>query len=174
MQRCAHAVAAFAEGVPQADDMTVLAVAYVSRPKRFARSFPSTQDGIAAASAFLDEIAGECQKSKGDNVGSFDLGPQTASLHIILDEICSNIVKHSGASEFEVNVELFADPAGVKLTFIDDGVPYDPLAHKDPDTTLPAEKRPIGGLGIMMVRKMASSMSYERVRDRNSLTIVKR
>ncbi len=155
------AVAAFAEGVPQADDMTVLAVKYVSRPQRFVRSFPPTQDGIAAASSFLDECVEMNQ-------------PLSASLHVILDEICSNIVKHSGASGFEMDVELLADPAGVKLTFRDDGTPYDPLAHEDPDTSLPAEERPIGGLGIMMVRKMADSMSYERSHDRNLLTIVKR
>jgi hypothetical protein len=49
----------------------------------------------------------------------------------------------------------------------------DPLAHADPDTSLPADERPIGGLGIMMVRKMSNSMSYERVRNRNLLTVVK-
>ena len=60
----------------------------------------------------------------------------------------------------------------MKLTFIDDGVPYDPLMHKDPDTSLPAEERPIGGLGIMMVRKMSDSMSYERNHDHNYLTVL--
>ena len=91
-----------------------------------------------------------------------------------MDEICSNIVKHSRASGFEVDIELLADSGGVKLTFRDDGLPYDPVAHTDPDISLPAEERPIGGLGIMMVRKMADSMSYRRAHDRNLLTIVKR
>ena len=153
------AVAAFAEGVPQADDLTVLAVEYVARPQRFVRSFPPTQDGIASASEWLDEVAAESQ------------GPLTASLHIILDEICSNIVKHSGASGFDIDIELLTNLAGVKLTFSDDGTPYDPLSHEDPDTTLPSEKRPIGGLGIMMVRKIADSMTYERMHDRNILTV---
>ena len=153
------AVAAFAEGVPQADDITVLAVEYVSRPRRFVRSFQPSQDGIAAASTFLDECVS----------ASFpDILPV---LHVILDEMCSNIVKHSGASSFEVDVELLSDPAGVKLTFIDDGTPYNPLAHEDPDTSLPAENRPIGGLGIMMVKKMASSVSYHRAHDRNFLEV---
>ena len=98
------------------------------------------------------------------------LGP---ALHVILDEICSNIVKHSGASGFDVDVEFLSEPFGVKLKFIDNGVPYDPLSHEDPDTSLPADKRPIGGLGIMMVRKMSDSMRYERKRDRNFLTVVK-
>ena len=177
------AVAAFAEGVPQADDLTVLAVEYVSRPPLFVRSFPATQDGIAAASSFLDECV---EKVSEDRSGLPDAGrdalnnfatrllSHTPLLHVILDEICSNIVKHSGASGFEMDVEMLAEPVGVKLTFVDDGVPYDPLSHEDPDTALPAEERPIGGLGIMMVKKMANSISYERKHDRNFLTVVKR
>ena len=170
------AVAAFAEGVPQADDLTVLAVEYVARPMRFVRSFPPTQEGIASASEYLDECFGDnpdVEREGARELGS-RLSPLVPALHVILDEICSNIVKHSGASGFEVDVELIAEPAGVKLTFADDGEPYDPLSHKDPDTTLPAEERPIGGLGIMMVRKMSESMSYERVHDRNYLTVVMR
>ena len=155
------AVAAHAEGVPQADDITVLAVEYVSRPQRFVCSFPPTQEGIATASGWLDEVV----------TGAYE--PLTATLHIVLDEICSNIVKHSGASGFLIDIELLSDPAGVSLTFIDDGVPYDPLRHEDPDTSIPMEKRAIGGLGIMMVKKMADSMSYERVQNRNSLKVVK-
>ena len=154
------AVAAFSEGVPQADDMTVLAVECVSRPKRFVRSFPPTLEGIASASAFLDECAHGHES--------------LPALHIILDEICSNIVRYSGASGFEVEVEPLADPAGMRLTFIDDGAPYNPLSHEDPDTTLPASERRVGGLGIMMVRKMSDSVGYERKHDRNYLTVVKR
>ena len=156
------AVAAFADGAPAVDDLTVLAVQYVRQSERFVRSFPPTQEGICQASAYLDE----CLKEQPPDAQS--------SLHIILDEIASNIVKHSGASGFEVDVEFTEDPAGVRLVFVDDGVPYDPLSHADPDTKLPAAERPIGGLGIMMVKKMADSISYERARNRNFLTVFKR
>ena len=156
------AVAAFADGAPAVDDLTVLAVQYVRQSERFVRSFPPTQEGICQASAYLDE----CLKEQPPGAQS--------SLHIILDEIASNIVKHSGASGFEVDVEFTEDPAGVRLVFVDDGVPYDPLSHADPDTKLPAAERPIGGLGIMMVKKMADSISYERARNRNFLTVFKR
>ena len=69
---------------------------------------------------------------------------------------------------------MLAEPGGVKLMFVDDGSPYDPLSHEDPDTALPAAERPIGGLGIMMVKKMTDSIKYERKHDRNFLTVVKR
>ena len=177
------AVAAFAEGVPQADDLTVLAVEYVSRPQRLVGTFPATQDGIAAASTFLDNCV---ERISEDRHGPTDAGREVPNdlvarlpslapaLHVILDEICSNIVKHSGASGFEVDFEMLAEPGGVKLMFVDDGSPYDPLSHEDPDTALPAAERPIGGLGIMMVKKMTDSIKYERKHDRNFLTVVKR
>lgn len=94
-------------------------------------------------------------------------------LNVILDEVCSNIVKHSGASTFEVDVEFLSNPPSVKLTFVDDGAAYNPLSHEDPDTTLSAEERPIGGLGILMVKKMATSVSYMRQHGRNFFTVVK-
>ena len=157
-------VAAFAAGAPQADDITVLAVRYIAPPRVFSRSFPPTQDGIASASDFLDETLGRVK----DDAQAVALGP---ALHVILDELCSNIVKHSGASGFEVDIEMLDRPRGVKLVFTDDGTPYDPLSHADPDTTLPAEMRPIGGLGILMVKKMSNAMSYSRAHNRNILTV---
>ena len=57
------------------------------------------------------------------------------------------------------------------MTFIDDGIAYNPLTHADPDTTLPVEERSIGGLGIMMVKKMASSVSYHHACSRNILDV---
>ena len=154
------AIAAFTQGAPQADDMTMLAIRYIKPPRVFSRSFPPSQQGIADASDFLDESLQ-------------DLPALMPMSHIILDEICSNIVKHSGASGFEMDVEILSKPSGVKLTFIDDGVAYNPLLHLDPDTTLPAEMRSIGGLGIMMVKKIASSVAYNRTHNRNFLVITK-
>ena len=146
--------------VEQADDCTQLVIRYNGAGEK--RRFTVAQSGIAEASAWLDEWI---EKAEVDG--------QSAALHVILDEICSNIVKHSGASYFELGLSRILEPSGVRMEFIDDGVAYNPLSHEDPDTTLPASKRPIGGLGIMMVKKMSSSMDYERVHDCNMLTVVK-
>ena len=75
------------------------------------------------------------------------------------------------ASGFEVEIEM--SRSGVAIDFVDDGVPYDPLSHADPDTTLAADKRPIGGLGLLMVKKMATSVSYRRSHGRNVFRVVK-
>jgi len=59
------------------------------------------------------------------------------------------------------------------LTVSDDGVPFDPLAVAPPDTSLPLEQRPLGGLGIHLVRHLVDEVTYERRGDRNVLTLVK-
>jgi len=156
-------VTAFAAGTPPTDDLTVLAVKYLSRPRRFVRTFTTTQAGIAAASKFLDKI-----DAKENNAG---LNSTIPTLHVILDEVASNIVRHSDASGFAVEMEVSHD--GVTIDFIDDGAPYNPLLHVDPDTSLGADKRPVGGLGILMVKKMATSVAYRRDHSRNILRVSK-
>lgn len=72
-----------------------------------------------------------------------------------------------------VRVEVLKDPLSVVITFIDQGVPYDPLAKEDPDVTLLAEERQIGGLGIYMVKKSMDEISYEYKNGQNILHIKK-
>ena len=164
------AVAAFAAGAPQADDITVLAIKYVSRPRIFSRGFTATKEGLGKAAAFLDELLGPCS-ALVDDAGKYQL--LLPSLQIFLDEVGSNIVRYSGASGFVIDVEFTDAPDGIRLVFSDDGAPYDPLMHVDPDTTLSADKRQIGGLGIFMVKKMATSVAYARINNRNRLSVFK-
>lgn len=151
------AVAAFTAGAPAADDLTLLAVQRLPPPRR-TRVFPSTRDGLSAASALLDECLAAAPLL-------------SAPLHVVLDEVASNVVKHSGAASFEVDAEISSTHA--RLTISDDGVPYDPLAHADPDTSLSASDRPVGGLGILIVKKIADAVSYRRENNRNILSIEK-
>ncbi|MDE6566379.1 MAG: ATP-binding protein [Lachnospiraceae bacterium] len=65
------------------------------------------------------------------------------------------------------------DPLRVAITFMDHGVPYDPLQREDPDTTLSAEERQIGGLGIYMVKKSMDAVCYDYQDGKNILTIRK-
>ncbi len=164
---CLHvrtAVTAFAEGAPQADDITVLAFLCKSLVQRKVRTFPVSQEALAAAMRHLDATLDDIKCPKAIR-GAFD---------IILDEVVSNIVKFSKASGFELDIEAIDEPRGVNLVFVDDGAPYNPLAHVDPDTTITADKRPIGGLGILMVKRLSDEQSYRREHNRNFLTIFKR
>ena len=98
-------------------------------------------------------------------------------IDIAIDELFSNIAHYAYNPEIgqaTVRVEVIEDPLAVVITFIDNGVPYDPLAKEDPDTTLSAEERKIGGLGIYMVKKSMDDITYEYKDGQNILTIKKK
>ena len=97
-------------------------------------------------------------------------------INIAVDEIFSNISHYAYGNdigEAKVKLEMKDDPRAVLITFIDGGVPYNPLEKKDPDTTLSAEEREIGGLGIYMVKKNMDEMSYVYSNGKNQLTMKK-
>lgn len=98
-------------------------------------------------------------------------------IDIAIDELFGNIAHYAyrpGVGPATVRVEVVQDPLSVVITFIDQGVPYDPLAKADPDVTLSAEEREIGGLGIYMVKKTMDDISYEYRDGQNILTLKKR
>ncbi len=97
-------------------------------------------------------------------------------IDIAIDELFGNIAHYAYNPEVgsaTVRVEVTEDPLAVIITFIDKGVPYDPLAKADPDTTLSAEERAIGGLGIYMVKKSMDDITYEYKDGQNILKIKK-
>ena len=98
-------------------------------------------------------------------------------IDIAIDELFGNIAHYAYSSETgraTVRVELIEAPLSVVITFIDNGVPYDPLKKEDPDTSLSAENRQIGGLGIYMVKKSMDAVSYEYRNGQNILTVTKK
>ena len=97
-------------------------------------------------------------------------------LDVAVEELYVNIAHYAyapatGPAWLRVAVE---EGPAVAITFIDQGMPYDPTAKPDPDVTLSAEERQIGGLGIYMVKKSVDDMVYRREGDSNVLTIHKR
>ena len=97
-------------------------------------------------------------------------------IDIAVEEIFVNIAHYAyqtKTGKAVVRVEILPDPPSVDITFIDNGVPYDPLAKADPDITLSAEERQIGGLGIFMVKKSMDDVHYEYMDGHNILTLKK-
>ncbi len=97
-------------------------------------------------------------------------------IDIAIDELFGNIAHYAynpETGDATVRVEAVNDPLSVVITFIDGGVPYDPLKAEAPDTALSAEERKIGGLGIFMVRKTMDDISYRYEEGKNILTIRK-
>ncbi len=97
-------------------------------------------------------------------------------IDIAIDELFSNIAHYAynpDVGPATVRIEVLEDPISVVITFIDNGVPYDPLSTQDPDITLSAQEREIGGLGIYMVKKSMDEITYEYKNGQNILRIKK-
>jgi anti-sigma regulatory factor (Ser/Thr protein kinase) len=124
-------------------------------------------ENIAPVTDFVDEL-----------LESYDC-PMKAEMqiNIAIDELLSNIAQYAynpDVGPATIKVEVVQDPLAVVITFIDSGVPYDPLAKADPDVTLSAEQRAMGGLGIYMVKKSMDDITYEYKNGQNILRIKKK
>lgn len=160
----------FVQTAEQSDDLTILAFHYT--PGEF-KTILSDQitlfcdiSRIPELSRFLDGIA---EKLEMDPV-------QSNQLQLAAEEAVVNVMNYAYPNGKKGNVTIKASSDGhtLKLTIIDNGIAFDPTAKKRADTTLSAEERPIGGLGILMVRELMDSVNYERVDERNILTISKK
>jgi anti-sigma regulatory factor (Ser/Thr protein kinase) len=97
-------------------------------------------------------------------------------INVAVEEIYINIASYAyGEGTGQAEILLDTDTEGqVSVTFMDSGVPYDPLAKEDPDITLSAEERGIGGLGIFMVKKSMDDVKYRYEDGKNILTLIKK
>ena len=95
---------------------------------------------------------------------------------IAVEELYSNIANYAYNPEVgpaTIQVEVTEDPLCVIITFLDQGKPYDPLKHEDPDITLSLDEREAGGLGIFMVKQTMDDVQYRYENGKNILTIRK-
>jgi len=125
----------------------------------------------AEFAASLDEMAGVSAFVEGALEEGGCPPAISAKMMIVCDEIASNIVRYSGSAKLRVRVEGASD--AWKLGFADAGTPWNPLEHDDPDTTQSVEERPVGGLGILLVKKLMDDVQYARVDGWNVFTVRK-
>ena len=98
-------------------------------------------------------------------------------LDVAVEELYVNIAHYAyapGTGQAVIEFDYNEDTGIVKITFKDSGTPFDPTAKADPDTTLSAAERQIGGLGIYMAKKSTDEMSYEYKDNMNILSIFKK
>ena len=149
----------YAANVEQADDCTQLVLRYRGIPETFTREYEPTMQGLAKAtddiSAVLDKVPVKAR----------------SQLLVAADEIFANIVRYSGATRWTLTIEKMRYPDGVRLVLTDDGKPFDPLAHRDPEVPGGEGALEIGGLGILIVKKTMSPVTYKRRDSLNILTM---
>lgn len=98
-------------------------------------------------------------------------------IDVAVDEVFTNISSYAysgGSGMATVRIDFDAETRVTSISFEDKGVPFNPLEQEEPDVTLSAEERPIGGLGIFLVRKTMDQVRYERRGDTNVLVIEKK
>lgn len=153
----------FVGEAPQFDDITML-VFEMKRvsgaPETVLEATPQTEN-LEQVTSFVEE------QLRAKNAPPKIL----AQINIAVDEIFSNITRYSGAKTFSLACKV--SEHSVVLRFCDDGVPYDPTKQPEPDVTLSAEERQIGGLGIYMVRKTMDDVRYTYTDGQNVLTVEK-
>ena len=98
----------------------------------------------------------------------------TMNLNLALEEAVVNVMSYAYPdSQGDVKVDIMIDDQKVVSILTDSGIPFDPTQKGDVDTTLPAEERPIGGLGIHLVKQIMDKVSYQYVDNQNILTLEK-
>ncbi len=150
----------FVGDAPQFDDITMVSfrLNFIKGDDKL--SFIPGKDAGVAVSDFADQLTSK-----------LDVLPKISSkVSIAIDEIASNIINYSKAKTAQISYSI--EKNKLNLTFEDDGQPYNPLEKEDPDITLSAEERQIGGLGIFMVKQMTESMDYKYENNKNILKLV--
>ena len=136
--------------------------------------------------ATQEELAGQLGVSAqavskwetGASLPDVTLLPQLAAYFgVAIDELFSNIARYAypdGPGKATVGIEFDEENRMCSVVFSDEGIPFDPLAQQAPDTSLPLMDRPVGGLGIFLVKKTMDAMAYEYKFSQNVLTIEKK
>ena len=164
------AVHQFVGDAEQSDDLTMMAIQYIKKPRdvRFSKRIilPNDTKEVPTLAAFVDEVC--------EAVG-FDAA-LTMKMNLAIEEAVVNVMEYAypRGTHGDITVEAQANDVRLKFTIIDSGTHFDPTAQADVDTTLSAEDRPIGGLGIHIVRQYMDSINYERISGHNVLTLRKK
>ena len=165
-----EAVHQFVGDAEQSDDLTMMAIQYIKQQHdvklRKSIVLPNDVKEVSKLTAFVEEV---CEAM------GFD-GALTAQLTLAIEEAVVNVMKYAYPPQKrgDVTIEAQSNDLRLKFTIIDSGMPFDPTVRAEVDTTLSAKDRPIGGLGIHLVRKIMDSINYERVDSLNVLTLRKK
>lgn len=162
-------VTQFAEGTEQSDDLTLLAIRYAPKQERTVLSETLTLKNdprqVSLLSSFVKDV-----------FGRLVIEPKLArDIRLAVEEAVVNVMDYAypSGTEGDVTVDVSSNGRRVKVVISDTGTPFDPTKTDRADTTLSVEDRPVGGLGILLVRQLMDSINYERINGKNILTLKK-
>ena len=171
IEKMADAVNHFVGNADQSDDLTMLAIQYTRLHEQNIRlqrtmTLPNVIDQVPQLELFVNEVC--------ETLG-LDMST-TMSLNLALEEAVVNVMSYAytAGTRGNIDIEAQANDRCLKFIISDWGIPFDPTAKTEVDTTLSAEDRPIGGLGIHLMRQIMDSINYERIDGKNVLTLRKK
>ncbi|MBQ4004412.1 MAG: SpoIIE family protein phosphatase [Firmicutes bacterium] len=164
------AVHAFMGKAEQFDDITMLCLNY------YGKETPMTEEKSLTIDAKVDRLHDVL-----DFIDAYleeqDCPPKAQmQLDLAVEELFVNIASYAypdGGGTAEIRIRTFGEPKRAEIVLRDSGIPYDPTKNEDPDITMAAEDRDIGGLGVFMVKKYTDSVQYAYEDGHNVLTITK-
>ena len=170
IERITDTVTDFVGDAEQSDDLTMLAIHYTKSQLdvKFTRNLVLQNDvqQVDRLNEWVDEVC--------EAVG-FD-ATTTMQMNLALEEAVVNVMNYAYPHGIvgNIHIEAQANDMRLKFTIVDSGSPFDPTAQEEADTSLSVEDRPIGGLGIHLVRQLMDSINYERTEGKNILTLRKK
>ncbi|MGD9139341.1 MAG: SpoIIE family protein phosphatase [Desulfobacterales bacterium] len=168
VQATVSKVLAFENKSERLNDLTVLAVQFLRTPQettgpKLELTVPNHVSENARVKQHFDTFAEHYNIPKQVRL----------KMHVVFDELLTNIISYAypDGKEHDIGIKVELSADRLKVSMVDDGIPFNPLGVETPDTDLPLEEREIGGLGIHLVRRMMDKVSYRRRIDKNVITV---
>jgi sigma-B regulation protein RsbU (phosphoserine phosphatase) len=164
-----EAVEQFTEGAEQSDDLTILTFHYAPKEEEYLFTDHLTLQNDVREVAQLNSFVKGAMEQLGIEK------PFARKLQLAVEEAVVNVIDYAYPAGKVGNIDVKVTSNGHQLRFIitDEGIAFNPTEASQVDTTLSAEERPVGGLGILLVRELMDSVNYERVDGKNILTLCK-
>jgi sigma-B regulation protein RsbU (phosphoserine phosphatase) len=168
IQKMNKRVHLFMEDEEQSDDLTMLSIKYIPKLDEFDNEEEITLKNdvrnVKELNAFVKSITDKLDIDTS----------QARNIKLAVEEAVVNVMDYAYpmGTEGDIIVRVMYDEKKLKFVIIDAGIAFDPTEAAKADITLSVEDRPIGGLGLLLVREMMDSMNYERIGNKNHLTLI--
>ena len=170
VERMKQEVVMFCRGAEQSDDLTLLAIRYEKATRKLVleERLQLTNDvrQVKDLNAFVEQVMERLQVRPD----------MKKKVKLAVEEAVVNVMNYAYPTDMSggIGIEATADGQWLRFVITDSGVAFDPTEKEKADTTLSAEDRPVGGMGILLVRELMDSINYERADGKNVLTLSKK